>query len=80
MIYVSCAYCYNLYGYLDNATLVNIQVSSIVHYYILFYIYSKTTQPWHLKWHYTYFLVFHQTFKHIHHYETYIKYLYHIQY
>ena len=36
IIYLTCAYCYNLYGYLDNATLINIQVLSIVRYYALF--------------------------------------------
>ena len=36
IIYLSCAYCYTLYGYLDNATLVNMQVLSIVLYCTLF--------------------------------------------
>ena len=40
----------------------------------------KNTQPWHSKCHYTYYLVFHQTFKHIHQYGTNNKYLYYIQY
>ena len=78
-----------------NATLVNIQVLSIVLYYIIIYYYIIVyiillyyyyirfilkTQPWHSKCHYTYYLVFHQTFKHNHQYETNIKYLYYIQY
>ena len=35
IIYLSCAYYYKINGYLDNATLVNIHVLSILLYYAL---------------------------------------------
>ena len=35
------------------------------------------TQPWHSKCHYTYYLVFHQTFKDIHQYQTNIIFILH---